>query len=650
LGPPAASHIYEDLGHYDQAGRWIEDLFVWMAANGADEILWQFASESLCTGSARGLTDLLASQQDLSKGDGWEVLEPVEMASVSGTTLTKQPDGSVMASGKNPFPETYTVTAKSHLPSIAAVRLELLPDPRLPGRGPGRAPNGNCHLTQLRIRVTPKDNLNKATPMVLHNAWADFSQNNHPVEAALWGGPSDGWAVLPETGRPHVALFELKEPNTSANGSILTFTLGQQHYHPGWVHNIGRFRLSATAHPQAVAAEKLRVVLARHDVWTKLAVAFYQRGKQETALAVLQKATAVQSGGNGRQRLLLAQIHKELGHREEAGKWFDAVFTWIAENGADGEFLHQAGESLSSVLAHEPQSDNAEVRIGRARLFLALKQPDKAIAEASKAVELHPKSLAARQARGGIYVSLKKWDAALADYNKLVALKPDDAMLLILRAQLAARCGKYAAAAEDFAKLTPMEAVEALSAYPPWYRQALTLLAAGKKEEYRKVCARMLEHFKETSVPQAAFFTAWTAALGPDAVADFSPALRLAQTAMEQDAENPQSHQAVGAILYRMGSLEKCLSHFDAAQAAANPQNQTSIAYLDYFRAMAHHRLGHKEEAGKYLQRAGAQTDKELRDDAQTSDLNNWVRKATLQLLRAEAEAVLRGSAAGGEN
>jgi hypothetical protein len=94
-----------------------------------------------------------------------------------------------------------------------------------------------------------------------------------------------------------------------------------------------------------------------------------------------------------------------------------------------------------------------------------------------------------------------------------------------------------------------------------------------------------------------------------------------------------------------MGRIEESLKHFDAAAAAANPQTRTSPAYWDYFRAMAHHRLGHGEAAREWLQRATAQTDKELRDDAQTTGREHWVRKATLQLLRAEAEAVLRGVA-----
>ena len=64
---------------------------------------------------------------------------------------------------------------------------------------------------------------------------------------------------------------------------------------------------------------------------------------------------------------------------------------------------------------------------------------------------------------------------------------------------------------------------------------------------------------------------------------------------------------------------------------------------------MAEHRLGHKEEAHQWLDKAVAQTDKELRDEAQTGGPDGWVRKATLQVLRPEAEALIRGSAAGPE-
>ena len=55
-----------------------------------------------------------------------------------GTILTRQPDGSVVAGGESPPTDIYTVVATTSLKQIRAVRLEVLPDERFPGEGPGR--------------------------------------------------------------------------------------------------------------------------------------------------------------------------------------------------------------------------------------------------------------------------------------------------------------------------------------------------------------------------------------------------------------------------------------------------------------------------------------------------------------------------------
>ena len=49
------------------------------------------------------------------------------------------PDGSLLASGKRPDNDTYTVTVKTDLRGITAFRIELLPDKSLPQGGPGLA-------------------------------------------------------------------------------------------------------------------------------------------------------------------------------------------------------------------------------------------------------------------------------------------------------------------------------------------------------------------------------------------------------------------------------------------------------------------------------------------------------------------------------
>ncbi len=61
---------------------------------------------------------------------------------------------------------------------------------------------------------------------------------------------------------------------------------------------------------------------------------------------------------------------------------------------------------------------------------------------------------------------------------------------------------------------------------------------------------------------------------------------------------------------------------------------------------MAQHRLGHKEAARNWLERAVAQTDKELLAVAQDPIAGMWVRKAPMELLRAETQELLRGTAA----
>jgi hypothetical protein len=174
----------------------------------------------------------------------WTVLEPASFKSTGGATLTKQPDGSLLASGKNPFPEKYTVTASTPVTGITGIRLEVLSDPSLPAKGPGRAPNGNFVLNEFRVTAGPSNGQAPAKPVVLHKALADFSQEGFGVAGAIDGNPQTGWAIAPAFGKSHVAVFEAKEPITFAGGATLTLVLDQKF--AGKDHNIGRFRLAVT--------------------------------------------------------------------------------------------------------------------------------------------------------------------------------------------------------------------------------------------------------------------------------------------------------------------------------------------------------------------------------------------------------------------
>jgi hypothetical protein len=57
---------------------------------------------------------------------------------------------------------------------------------------------------------------------------------------------------------------------------------------------------------------------------------------------------------------------------------------------------------------------------------------------------------------------------------------------------------------------------------------------------------------------------------------------------------------------------------------------------------MTHYRLGQKDEAARWLDRANRQTEQELPGIDQNPQRDIWVRKLTLQLMRAETEKLMR--------
>jgi len=176
----------------------------------------------------------------------WTVLEPAEFRSAGGATLNKLADGSLLASGDNPSPDTYSIKASTTLNPITYIRLEALPDDSFPRRGPGRAENGNFTVTEFNLSAAPGDKPDAAKPVRIRRAEADFEQPGHggwPVVAALDGNRETGWGIDPRQGERHLAVFELAEPLRFPQGARLEFRLDQ--YERG--HSLGRLRLSATA-------------------------------------------------------------------------------------------------------------------------------------------------------------------------------------------------------------------------------------------------------------------------------------------------------------------------------------------------------------------------------------------------------------------
>jgi mono/diheme cytochrome c family protein len=236
----------------------------------------------------------------------WVPLDPATYQSAGGATLTKQPDLSLLASGKRPDKDTYTIVADTDLQGITGVRLEVLTDDSLPLRGPGRQDNGNLHLNEFRVKAAPRNAPPAgAKALVLKNPTADFNQEGWTVAMAVDGNPQTAWGVYPKVGQPHRAVFEFGEPVRIPGGARLTFVLEQTH---GGGHLIGRPRLSVTTAPRPLTAVEA-VPDALAQVLAVPAGRRTDRQKADLALHFLEERLDQQLAAPPSPRLVYAAAH-----------------------------------------------------------------------------------------------------------------------------------------------------------------------------------------------------------------------------------------------------------------------------------------------------------------------------------------------------
>ena len=184
----------------------------------------------------------------------------------------------------------------------------------------------------------------------------------------------------------------------------------------------------------------------------------------------------------------------------------------------------------------------------------------------------------------------------------------------------------------DFEKAVSSESMSNYSRY----HHALRRLSMDDLTAYRKGCRIMLEKSAETENSEEAYFTAWTCALTPNAIDDYSLAIELAERALNANPKLHSHQQCLGAVLYRDEKFDDAIEHLNKAVESEN-NAYSSPAYGLYFLAMAHHRLGNAGKAQEFLDRANQQTNREL-NDAHSSA--SWNRRFTLDLLRKEAKAL----------
>ncbi|MFM7137172.1 MAG: WD40 repeat domain-containing protein [Planctomycetota bacterium] len=180
------------------------------------------------------------------------VLVPSEFTSAAGATGAIAADGVVLVTGTL-AKDSYTL--KAAVPAgtrVTAVQLEVLPNPRLPAQGPGRAANGNFVLSTFGLAHGQPGKPETPTAVKFSAAKASFEQGDYGVGGAIDDKAETGWAISGGIGKPQVATFEVPAGVTLPAGAPLLVTLDQQH--SDGTHAVGKFKLAVIQEPAAPPA------------------------------------------------------------------------------------------------------------------------------------------------------------------------------------------------------------------------------------------------------------------------------------------------------------------------------------------------------------------------------------------------------------
>ena len=436
---------------------------------------------------------------------------------------------------------------------------------------------------------------------------------------------------------------------------------------------------------KADCAKVLSLKAEDRDSWYLRGRAHAELDEVDKALIAYSKALELASE-DGTVWLNCSLIHARKGQGDEADKAYRQAEThskvirlqaetlWNerlceAVKSSQRSWKALAVDFTRAIDAADPESVEWRIWRGRALAYAALGRWEEAAADFAKAAELQGDHAAVWRGLGRAYAELRQWEKAAGAWTKALALEPDLWDVWYLRGlyhenfapDLDLAAGDYSEAiqrgakswivrynrglvylqseewdkaAADFAQIMEQESIKT----DVWHFDALAQLAGDHPDGYHRTCANLLKRFGQTQDPATANSVACTCALGPGALADLDSCVQLMDRAAAR-YKNYANLNTPGAILYRAGRFTASVERLNEA-IQVQGGGGTPADWL--FLAMAHHRLGHADEARKWLDKAAKWLDAANPTDPETGMALTWSQRLELKLLRREASALLR--------
>ena len=171
----------------------------------------------------------------------WQVLTPAKLEA-NTPYLTREENGVIFAAGDTSKHDIFTLTFPASNQPVHSIRLEAIPDTRLPDHGPGmtyyEGRKGDFFLSEFQIKTDKPLALSSSSQT---GFGAQYGKGNATASAAIDGDIQSGWSLKGLIGTQQNAVFNLAEPIPPGTPFAITMHFGRH-----FASTLGKFRLSAS--------------------------------------------------------------------------------------------------------------------------------------------------------------------------------------------------------------------------------------------------------------------------------------------------------------------------------------------------------------------------------------------------------------------
>ncbi len=316
----------------------------------------------------------------------WTPLAPESLRATEGVVLTRQSDGSVLASGPNPSATSYTIVARTPAARITAIRLTALPDESLPRGGPGRDAYGHFRLTGVSVQAAPAPmsggtRTAPATAVALRgfqvndSAFTFSAEDLFEPDEFRRSKAGGAWAInaMRDKDRlPRQAVIVPAAPFGFVGGTEVVVRL--DHLDGTIGQGLGRFRLDVTSSPSPLVGAELPPRL--RDIAARPAASRSKEEVEELQAFFRSKTAALQPTRDAltaaRKKLAGLQIASTLVMKERAS--FERPSYELRER---GNFTSKGATAYAGTpgALHPMRDDLPANRLGLARWLVDDKNP-----------------------------------------------------------------------------------------------------------------------------------------------------------------------------------------------------------------------------------------------------------------------------------